>query len=241
MLNNAVELIKNAKRILAFTGAGISVESGIPPFRGKNGLWNKYDPNILDINHFQNEPLKSWKLIKKLLFDSFHAAKPNEAHLGLAQMAQKGYLQSIITQNIDSLHQQAGNKRVYEMHGNSRNLICLDCHHEEPVTPHHLNNLPPRCQLCNGLLKPDFIFFGEAMYQPDTDNSFQEAEKADLLIVIGTTGEVMPASQIPIIAQQNQANIIEINTEETKYTQSITDIFLPGKATAVVEAIVSKL
>jgi len=241
MINKTIEAIRNAKRIIGFTGAGISVESGIPPFRGKNGLWNKYDPSFLDINYFQNDPLKSWELIKKLFFDSFQVAQPNKAHLGLAQMAHKGYIEAIITQNIDSLHQRAGSKKVYEMHGNSRNLICLNCHNEEPITQEHLTNLPPHCKQCGGLLKPDFIFFGEPMYQPDTDNSFKEAELADLFIVIGTTGEIMPASQVPIVAKQNRAIIIEINIEETKYTNSITDIFLQGKATEVVEALVTKL
>ncbi len=241
MINKAIKSIKKANRIIGFTGAGISVESGIPPFRGENGLWNKYDPTFLDINYFKNESLKSWKLIKELFFDSFHATEPNLAHIGLATMAKKGYLDTIITQNIDSLHQRAGSELVYEMHGNSRELICLDCHSYETVSPEHLNNLPPHCHKCGGLLKPDFIFFGEPMYQPDTDNSFKEADVADLFIVIGTTGEIMPASQVPIIAKQNGATIIEINITETKYTQSITDFFLQGKATEVIDSICNKL
>ena len=123
----AVELIKNANHVTAFTGAGVSVESGIPPFRGENGLWAEFDPIFLDINYFQKNPLKSWKLIKQIFYDFFAEAKPNAAHIVLAEMEKMNCLNAIITQNIDSLHQAAGNKEVYEFHGTSRNLICTSC------------------------------------------------------------------------------------------------------------------
>ena len=241
MIDKAVEIIKNSDRVTGFTGAGISVESGIPPFRGENGLWSKYDPIFLDIGYFKNHPLESWKLTKKIFFDFFGEAKPNRGHTGLAEMEENAYLDAIITQNIDNLHQESGSKKVYEVHGNSRELICINCGSKVQVTEEYLNNLPPKCKKCGGLLKPDFVFFSEPLYEPDTTKSFIEAEISDVFLVIGTTGEIMPASKIPIIAKNNGATIIEINVKKSNYTDYITDIFLNGKATEVIDELVKAL
>jgi len=241
MIDKAVEIIKNSDRVTGFTGAGISVESGIPPFRGENGLWSKYDPIFLDIGYFKNHPLESWKLTKKIFFDFFGEAKPNRGHTGLAEMEENAYLDAIITQNIDNLHQEGGSKKVYEVHGNSRELICINCGAKVQVTEEYLNNLPPKCKKCGGLLKPDFVFFSEPLYEPDTTKSFIEAEISDVFLVIGTTGEIMPASQIPIMAKNNGATIIEINVKKSNYTDYITDIFLNGKATEVIDELVKAL
>ena len=241
MIDKAVEIIKNSDRVTGFTGAGISVESGIPPFRGENGLWSKYDPIFLDIGYFKNHPLESWKLTKKIFFDFFGEAKPNRGHTGLAEMEENAYLDAIITQNIDNLHQEGGSKKVYEVHGNSRELICINCGAKVQVTEEYLNNLPPKCKKCGGLLKPDFVFFSEPLYEPDTTKSFIEAEISDVFLVIGTTGEIMPASQIPIMAKNNGATIIEINVRKSNYTDDITDIFLNGKATEVIDELVKAL
>lgn len=236
MKNNyhlAATMLKEAKRISAFTGAGISVESGIPPFRGENGLWNKYDPGILVINNFYQKPLDSWIVIKKIFYDFFSKAKPNAAHRILALMEQKRKLLGVVTQNIDNLHQLAGNKEVYEFHGNSQRLVCLNCESTFPVDESVFKTLPPKCQKCSGLLKPDFIFFGEAIPHDAYEKSIKLARNTDLMLVIGTTGEVMPAATIPQIAKQNGSKIIEINTQETSFTNSITDLLLRGKATEV--------
>jgi len=241
MIDEAVELIKNKNRVVAFTGAGISVESGIPPFRGENGLWDKYDPTFLDINYFKANPKKSWRLIKEIFYDFIGNAKPNKAHIGLAKMEKRGFLAAIITQNIDNLHRKGGSQTIYEFHGNSRNLVCLRCSSKFLVAEIGLENLPPRCKDCGGVLKPDFVFFGEPIPEPARTNSFEEAYKTDVFILIGTTGEIMPASQIPFIAKKNGASIIEINTKKSDYTDSITDIFLKGKATEVVGKLLEKL
>ncbi|MBN1847170.1 MAG: NAD-dependent deacylase [Deltaproteobacteria bacterium] len=237
-LRKTAELIKNSSRIVAFTGAGVSVESGIPPFRGENGLWSKYDPGFLDIHYFLQHPKESWQLIKEIFYDFFGKAVPNEAHFALAALEQSGYLQSIITQNIDNLHQEAGSKKVYEFHGNSRNLICQQCSRYYPIKKIDLNTLPPRCPNCNAVLKPDFVFFGEAIPEPANTNSHDEALKADVFILIGTTGEIMPASLIPYEAKRNNKKIVEINVTPSRYTHTITDIFLDGKATVVMQALV---
>ncbi|MCK4654094.1 MAG: NAD-dependent deacylase [Candidatus Cloacimonetes bacterium] len=231
MIEKAAELIKNANHVTAFTGAGISVESGIPPFRGENGLWSKFDPVFLDINYFHQNPLKSWKLIKETFYDFFGKAKPNAAHFALAEMEKMGYTKAVITQNIDNLHQQAGSKEVYEFHGNSRDLLCINCNKIYSAKNIDLSHLPPKCEKCGTVLKPDFVFFGEPIPEPARTNSFLETEKADVFILIGTTGEIMPASIIPYEAKNNNVKIIEVNTKPSNYTKSITDIFLEGKAT----------
>ena len=241
MIDKAVEIIKNSDRVTGFTGAGISVESGIPPFRGENGLWNKYDPIFLNIGYFKTYPLESWRLTKEIFFDFFGKARPNRGHTGLAKMEEDGYLDAIITQNIDNLHQEGDSKEVYEIHGNSRELICVDCGNKVSLTEEHLNNLPPKCKKCGGLLRPDFVFFSEPLYEPDATKSFIEAEISDVFLVIGTTGEIMPASQIPIIAKNNGATIIEINVKKSNYTDEITDIFLNGKATKLIDELVKAL
>ncbi len=241
MIAKAANIILNANHITAFTGAGISVESGIPPFRGKDGLWNKYDPGFLDIGYFNNNPKESWKLIKEIFYDFFGKAKPNAAHFALAEMEKMGFVNSIITQNIDNLHQEAGSQNVYEFHGNSRHLICMNCSEKYLVQDMNLLSLPPKCNKCGGILKPDFVFFGEPIPELAQTKSFEETKKADVFIIIGTTGEIMPASMIPYEAKNNNVKIIEINTQPSKYTNTITDIFLKGKATEVMQKLLEKL
>ncbi len=230
-LDQAIELIRNSSHTTAFTGAGVSVESGIPPFRGENGLWSKIDPVFLDTLYFYKYPEKSWRLIKEIFYDSFGKAKPNDAHYALAELENKGFLDVIITQNIDNLHQQAGSRKVIEFHGTSQRLVCTNCGRQYEVTEELLSILPPKCINCLSILKPDFVFFGEPIPEPARSRSFNEAKIADVFILIGTTGEVQPASMIPIIAKNNGTRIIEINIEDSKYTENITDVFLKGKAT----------
>ncbi len=233
--------IKKANRVVAFTGAGISVESGIPPFRGEEGLWSKYDPIFLDISYFHNYPFESWKLIKEIFYDFFGKAKANAAHYSLATMENYNMLQAIITQNIDNLHQKAGSKTVYEFHGTSQSLGCEQCSTKVHVLEVNLNILPPRCQKCNSVLKPDFVFFGEPIPEPTNSLSFGEAELADVFILIGTTGEIMPASMIPSIAAKKGATIIEINPYQSSYTDEITDIFIQEKATIAMTQLLREL
>jgi len=238
---DAARLIKKAERVTGFTGAGISVESGIPPFRGEDGLWSKYDPGCLEINYFYAHSIEAWDVIREIFYDFFGIAQPNAAHKGLAVMEEKGLLQTVITQNIDNLHQEAGSKEVYEFHGNSKYLICLECGHRYHVSEVDLVQRPPSCAECNGLLKPDFVFFGEPIPEEAHTRAKHEAQVSDVFILIGTTGEVMPASFIPPLAKQNGATIIELNIEPSNYTQQITDIFLRAKATEAMTRLVEAL
>lgn len=227
----AAEIIKDSKNLVAFTGAGISVESGIPTFRGPTGLWSKYDPKILDIDFFIQNPKESWKYIKEIFYDYMQDIKPNEAHYFLADLEKKGILKAVITQNIDNLHQKAGSKNVIEFHGTANKLECLNCKSKFNSFEVPLENIPPLCPKCNGVLKPDFVFFKEPIPKEAFEKSIYYSQNADVMLVIGTTGEIMPASELPLLAKQNGAAIIEINIEPSNYTNSITDIFLKDKAT----------
>jgi NAD-dependent deacetylase len=226
----AVEIIKNSKKCIAFTGAGISVESGIPPFRGKDGIWNKYDPKILDIDYFLENPKESWRKIKKIFYRYINKAEPNNAHLFLSKLEKKGFLKAVITQNIDALHQKAGSINVIEFHGTAQKTVCMNCFERYDIANVSLDELPPTCPKCWGLLKPDFVFFKEQIPKNALEQSLKLAQEADCVIIIGTSGEIMPASQIPVIAKQNSAKIIEINIEKTKYTDTLSDILLEEKA-----------
>ncbi len=229
-IREAADIIAKGKHVVAFTGAGISVESGIPPFRGKTGLWSKYDPGILDLSMYFYRPGESWPVIYELFYQFFGEARPNPAHFFLAKLENANKLSAVITQNIDNLHQEAGSKEVIEYHGNSRRLVCLECGRTYASDDLNLNKDLPLCEHDHAVLKPDFVFFGESIPEQAVIRSTEEAGKADVMIVIGTTGEVMPASLIPRMASNNGATIIEINPEETVYTESITNIFLQGEA-----------
>lgn len=229
-LQNAADILKKSRLTLAFTGAGISVESGIPPFRGPEGLWTKHDPTLFEMSYFRKHPDKSWALLKKLLFERFAKARPNPAHTALAELEQAGKLAAVVTQNIDGLHQQAGNDTVLEYHGSPSRMQCMKCRKKFPSNSIPLEILPPRCPDCNGVLKPDIVFFSEGIPDDVHREATKLAKKADAVIIIGTTGEVQPAGRIPWIAHHKGATVIEINPKESSYTYKVADIFLKGKA-----------
>lgn len=240
-IRKAADILLKSKSSMAFTGAGISVESGIPPFRGEGGLWTKYDPGFLDLDFYISNPNTAWPVIKEIFYDFFGKARPNMAHLGLALLERKGLLKGVVTQNIDNLHQEAGSKNVIEFHGNCRYMVCLDCQSNFNVSDITLNELPPSCPACDSLLKPDFIFFGEAI-PPDAYMASQElARNSQAVLIIGSTGVITPANQIPIIAKHHGAVIIEINTEPSTYTNYITDIYLQGKASEIMKKLLETM
>lgn len=236
VIAESARAIVNARSVCVFTGAGISVESGVPPFRGENGLWSKYNPEVLDINFFLNNPLQSWAVIKEIFYDFFGKAVPNAAHRILADLEKMGIVKGIITQNIDNLHFEAGSRIVAEYHGNSRILKCTKCGREYKADEDILKTLPPLCS-CGGLLKPDFVFFGEGIPEKALKLTSEITAGTDLMILIGTTGEIYPASFIPYEVKERSALIIEINPRESAYTHRITDIFIQKKAVEAMESI----
>ncbi len=241
LIKEAAKIIKQSKFTIAFTGAGISVESGIPPFRGKHGLWNKYNPEVLDLTYYLENAEYCWEYIREIFYDFFVNAKPNKAHEVLARMEEEGLLHSLITQNIDNLHFEAGNKIIHEFHGNSQKLKCLNCGRTYWASEFDLKTIPPLCKEDSGILKPDFIFFGESIPHEAYCNSFADAEKADVCLIIGSTGEVTPASYVPRTAKQNGAIIIEINPQESMFTHQITDIYLKGNAGEIMTLLENEL
>lgn len=229
-IQEAVQLIRESKYLVAFTGAGISVESGIPPFRGEGGIWSKYDPGILELNNFFDYPDETWPVIHELFYRYFSDASPNDAHLFLAHLEREGFLKTVITQNIDNLHQEAGNTSVIEYHGNSKWLSCSVCGDRKHVSEMAIGKEIPRCKKDMGMMKPDFVFFGEPIPYEAASRANAAVQRSDVLLMIGTTGEVMPASMVPRLAKNAGSRIIEINVEETNYTATVTDLFLQGKA-----------
>jgi len=232
-IKQAAEIFRKAKNAIVFTGAGISVESGIPCFRGEHGLWSRYDPIFLEENYFFSHPAESWPVIKEIFYDFYGQAKPSKAHEALAKMEAAGFIKSIITQNIDNLHQAAGSRKVVEFHGTLKTLTCVACGRQQKASEIDFKNMPPSCPVCGQVLKPDFIFFGQDIKNSVKQEAFALAEKADVVLVIGTTGEVMPACLVPLTAKRHGAVIVEINPEPSEFTKKITDVFLRGPAGAV--------
>ena len=241
LIQRAAKDIFDSKKTIAFTGAGISVESGIPDFRGAQGLWQKYDPEeYAHIDAFYANPDKVWLMIKDM-FSLIMAAKPNPAHMGLAELERMGLLSSVITQNVDGLHQAAGNTNVIEFHGTHRTLSCLKCSTKIEGTSLTLEDLPPRCSRCSSLLKPDVVFFGEPIPWEAQIMSFKESKSCKAVLVIGTSAVVYPAATIPITAKEKGAIVIEINTEPTPLTDDVSDYLICGSAGEIIPAIVEEV
>lgn len=227
-MKEAAKRIKEARFVVALTGAGISTESGIPDFRSKNGLWSKYDINEYGyLDSFLRKPGKVWKMIAEMI-SNFSHAKPNAAHYAMAEMEKMSILKGIITQNIDNLHQEAGSKNVIELHGNYHSLTCMKCGRKYSIDEIELSNLPPLCS-CNGVIKPDIVFFGETLPRNAVIKAFDLTNRCDVMLVVGTSCAVSPAAELPLIAKQNGATIIEINMEESMISH-VADYQLMGKA-----------
>lgn len=236
------ELIKEKGYVVAFTGAGISVDSGIPAFRGGQGLWERYDPmEYAHISAFHSNPGKVWVMLREMaqvIFDS----KPSPAHIALSELEKKGFLKAVITQNVDGLHQVAGNSNVIEYHGNHRWLVCLSCSKRVPLESEVVSQNPyPKCGMCDRALKPDVVFFGEGIPVIEMLRANEEANRCNIMFIIGTSGIVYPAADIPYQAKSKGATIVEINVEKTPFTSSITDYFLKGTASEVLPKILQYL
>jgi NAD-dependent deacetylase len=225
----AADILLNGTKIIAVTGAGVSVESGIPDFRSPNGIWATYPPDeFATIDAFLADPDKVWAMWYEL-GASLGDVQPNSAHRALAQLEHLGRLDVVITQNIDNLHTAAGNTNVIEYHGNASKTICLTCGERRDLDLTHRPHGAPRCA-CGGVMKPDIVFFGEMIPEDAVTQSDLYASTCDVVLIIGTSATVYPAAAIPYEARGHGARIIECNTERTDFTDTITDIFLQGPA-----------
>ena len=241
LIKRAAEDLAAARNVVALTGAGISTESGIPPFRGKGGLWEKFDPmEIAHIDAFMKDPARVWNLLVKELKVILDKASPNDGHKGLAQLEKLGILKTIITQNIDGLHQAAGNTDVIEFHGNFAWQRCMDCHQKYETGSVDISEIPPLCR-CGGILRPDAVFFGEMIPQDALWRSRQAATDCDLMLVVGTSAVVQPAALMPVYAKETGAKIIEINPEKTPLTFETSDYLIMGPAGDVMNRIMLAL
>jgi len=220
----AVELIAGAKSAIAFTGAGISVESGIPHFRGEGGLWTRFDPyRVAHIDTLRKDPREYWSYS---LNYRRSGAEPNPAHFALSELQRQGRLGPIITQNTDGLHQKAGSRDVIELHGSSAGVVCLDCaatFPRERIDAINRTQCPPPCPSCQGShLKPTVVLFGEPLPAEALSRAQSAAREADLVLVIGSSLQVYPAAGIPRLALANGASLCIINAEPTRLDPEAT-------------------
>ncbi len=232
MSNSAIDqvkaIIQDSSNIVAFSGAGLSAESGIPTYRGAGGLWNEYDPDkYANINYFMHDPSYYWRFFRDVRYPILKEAKPNQGHLALAKMESQGKCQSVITQNIDGLHVEAGQRRVIELHGNTRRFYCMDCSKSLSLREaHQLVNreLPPKCN-CGGLIRPDVVFFGESLPVEALEEASRASSECDVFIVVGSSLVVQPAAQLPVLAKQRGAQLIIINIGETPLDEMADFVF----------------
>lgn len=234
------KMIADARHFVVFTGAGISAESGIPTYRGEDGLWHKYDPSkYADITHFQQDPSYYWRFFQDVRYPVLEKARPNKAHEVLARFQEKGALSAIITQNIDGLHQEAGAGKVLELHGNTRRILCLNCGlHYTMVSVFSMlsTRLPPKCTVCGGALKPDVVFFGESLPAAVLNEAVKETRACDLFWVVGSSLLVQPAAGLPAMAKRNGAKVVIINKDPTPLDM-IADMVIHCGASEVLGAL----
>jgi NAD-dependent deacetylase len=245
-VTEAAELIRDSQYLCAFTGAGISTESGIPDFRSPGGIWNRY--RIVTYQEFlssREARMEYWRM-KYELFRDLKDARPNKAHLALAELERMGLLKSLITQNIDGLHQEAGNSPeiVIELHGTNRKAICISCERTWPIEEIHSiledTGFDPKCEHCGGLIKPATVSFGQPMPQEEMGRAIEAAHRSDVLLMIGSSLQVEPAASIPRLAYHSGARLIFINRTETPYDH-MAKILFRESASEVMERIVEIL
>ncbi len=243
-LDDAAGLFRKARRVVVLTGAGISTPSGIPDFRSEgSGLWSRDEPmEIASLNTFRTAPERFFNWFRPLASQIFHA-QPNPAHTALAEFEQAGHQSIIITQNIDGLHQKAGSKQVVEMHGTLRTLSCTQCYKKYPsaeyLKPLIENGTIPQCASCNGILKPDVILFGEQLPQSAWQAAQRATRQCDLILVAGSSLEVLPVAGLPIQALDHGAHLIIINNTTT-YVNVRADIVITENVATVIPEIMKR-
>jgi NAD-dependent deacetylase len=240
--------IYQSKKIVVFTGAGISTESGIPDFRSPGGIWEKYDPNELTYQKFltlETSREKYWER-QKNLWPIIAAAKPNAGHIAIAELYHMGKLDCVITQDGDGLHQRSGipTQKVIELHGTWTRALCLKCGYKYPselIQPRlEAGEKVPLCEKCDGILKPDVIQFGQSMPIKETNEAQQKAANCDMLIVCGSSLIVYPAAEMPLLAKEHGARLVIVNIMDTPHDQ-FADIVINEKIGIVMPKVIEKV
>ena len=227
--------IQKFKKIVFVTGAGISQESGIPTFRGKDGLWRNYDAmKLATIDAFYDNPKLVWEWYNERRMNIFQA-QPNPGHEAIAELEKYAEV-VVLTQNIDGLHQKSGSTKVLELHGSIVKIKCSVCDYKEEILT-EISELPPLCK-CGNILRPDVVWFGEPLPQDVWQNAINLASNCDLMIIAGTSLAVSPANTLPIYAKQNNATLVEINPEETEMSEEM-DIIIRNTSAKSLPKLVS--
>lgn len=233
-----IEKLKAAKTVVFFSGAGISAESGIPTFRGKGGIWNKFHPEELaNFDAFMRNPKLVWEWYnyRKSIV---HQSKPNAGHLAIVEFEKYFKEVIVITQNVDNLHRRAGSKTIYELHGNIEKNFCVKCkkHYDGELD---FKDGIPTCT-CGGLIRPDIVWFGEFLPADQFQLSEKAAKNCDIFFIVGTSAIVYPAASLVHIAKSNRAFLVEVNIEETE-ASSLADVSLFGESGKILPKIVEQL
>lgn len=241
----AADIIRASRNAVVLTGAGISTASGIPDFRSaNNGLWEKYDPfEVASLVAFRYDPLRFYEWLRGLAVDIYRA-EPNPAHFGLAELEQMGIVRSVVTQNIDNLHQRAGSRRVLEVHGSMSTLTCTRCYEtydaQSFIAPYLENGEIPYCPGCSSILKPDLVLMGEQLPARTWLQAQQACKECDLMIVAGSSLEVLPVAGLPMRALENGAHLILINYSST-YLDVRADVVLHEDLATVIPRVVAEV
>lgn len=235
-----INTLLKANSIVFFTGAGMSAESGISTFRGKDGIWNKLKPEELaSFDAFMKNPDMVWEWYqyrRKIVKET----GPNNGHIAIKEFQDLFSDVSVVTQNVDNLHNRVGSKTVYELHGNIERNYCVDCetfYNSPEVT---FSERVPKCEKCGGLIRPDIVWFGEMLPQDVFANSEKAASQCDVCFIVGTSAVVYPAAYIPITARENGAYLVEVNIEESNISNQV-DCFLKGKAGEVLPELLMEI
>lgn len=247
LADEVADLIIKAKRIVVFTGAGVSTESGIPDFRSPGGIWDRFDPDDFTYQKFVSSPdsrRKQWQLLwgGRLIKE----VKPNAAHSAIAELDRLGKLDCVITQNVDNLHQRAGvpDQKVFELHGNMKWVKCLNCGRRYPLEQIKARldkgEEVPECEVCHGILKPDIVLFGEGLPEKAFEEAASRSRRCDLFIVIGSTLVVYPAAQMPVYAASSGARLVIINLSSTPMDEQAA-VLIRAKAGEAMARIMQKV
>jgi NAD-dependent protein deacetylase/lipoamidase len=221
-----ISKLQSSDSVAVFTGAGISAESGVPTFRGDEGLWEKFKPEELaNFDAFMRNPELVWewyKARKKIIA----SIQPNPGHVAIAEMEQRYRKFAVITQNIDNLHRRAGSKTVFELHGNIERNYCTGCGKLFPDAGIMSGPSVPRCPSCGGLIRPDVVWFGEILPVDQWESSVKAAERAEIFLSVGTSAVVFPAASLPSIAKRAGAYVVEVNIERTDLSSMADEVIL---------------
>jgi NAD-dependent deacetylase len=246
-IEEAARLIASSKHVVALVGAGLSAESGVPTFRGPDGLWTKHgEPDLRDYDRFREDPAKWWEMrIARTsqfseMIEALDRAIPNEGHFALKDMEEDGFLAHIITQNIDNLHQVAGSRSITEIHGNRTKLRCIECNERFPMEEFPMDELPPHCPDCGGIVKGDTVMFGEPIPRDALDECIEQTWQCDCMLLIGTSAVVYPAAGFPMDVKGKGGTLIEVNPNETALTP-YADVILRAPSGEALPQVVQRL